>query len=79
MITAVKNGHKKIMEALLSRHVEIDAIGSQGKTALHHAIEKGNLDLVRAILEYKPGILHYIDFSYGRPRFKSVKTFSKFV
>jgi ankyrin repeat protein len=44
------------MEALLGRHVEIDAIGSQGKTALHHAIEKGNLDLVRAILEYKPGI-----------------------
>ncbi len=46
------------MDALLSRHVEIDAIGSQGKTALHHAIEKGNLDLVRAILEYKPGIYY---------------------
>ncbi len=46
------------MEALLGRHVEIDAIGSQGKTALHHAIEKGNLDLVRAILEYKPGIYY---------------------
>ena len=28
LITAVKGGHKDIVDALMSRHVEIDAIGN---------------------------------------------------
>jgi len=74
LITAVKNGHKKIMDALLSRHVEIDAIGSQGKTALHHAIEKGNLDLVRAILEYKPGVYEALMYIFKKNQKQFMKS-----
>ncbi len=31
LITAVKGGHKEIMDALMSRHVEIDAVGNVNK------------------------------------------------
>jgi ankyrin repeat-rich membrane spanning protein len=52
----VKGGHKPIIDALLAKFVEIDAVGSQGKTALHHAIEKGNYDIVKVLLAYKPDL-----------------------
>jgi ankyrin repeat-rich membrane spanning protein len=57
LITAVRGGHKSIIDALLAApQVEIDAVGNQGKTALHHAIEKANLEVVRALLFHKPDL-----------------------
>jgi ankyrin repeat-rich membrane spanning protein len=57
LITAVRGGHRSIIDALLAApQVEIDAVGNMGKTALHHAIEKANIETVRALLFHKPDL-----------------------
>ena len=56
MITAVKGGHKQIIDELLKRHVAIDQVGNQGKTALYHAIDKGNIEIVKSLLMQKPDL-----------------------
>lgn len=41
---------------MLGKHAELDTLSNQGKTALHHAIEKNDIHLVRALLNSKANL-----------------------
>ncbi len=54
-MTAIKNGHKEVVKALLKRHVEINAIGSVYKFQYFCFI-----DYIYSFYIYSKARLHYI-------------------
>ena len=47
LIHAARGGHKKVVEALLKKHADIDCVGKDKKTALYWAVEKGHTQVVK--------------------------------
>ncbi len=65
LINASFYGRKSIIEYLLSRHVNINAKDKKGWTALHAAIQEGNIDIIKLLLENGADV-HARDV-YGNP------------
>ena len=51
--SAVNGGHVKVVQMLLDKGVDVNAIGEAGITALQLAVQKGNSDIVKALLAYE--------------------------
>ncbi|KPK86341.1 MAG: hypothetical protein AMJ81_01475 [Phycisphaerae bacterium SM23_33] len=47
---AVRGNHKEMVELLLARGADVNALGWPGQTPLHMAVNKGKLELVRLLL-----------------------------
>merc|ERR1719367_1202350 len=55
---AAKNGHKDVVELLLSYNADVDAINNIGKTALQYAEEEGYDDIADLLRHTVQGLEH---------------------
>jgi ankyrin repeat protein len=51
LFSACKYGNKDVVDFLLKRNCNVDAIDEYDKTALHAACENGNIDIVNSLLK----------------------------
>lgn len=73
---AVKGGHRNVVEALLKKYADIDTPGKDKKTAIYTAVEKGNVGIVKLLLNANPDLevttKVIIIFFNGRPEIKRI-------
>ncbi len=51
LINASRNGHLKVVRALLQQEANVNAAAIQGRTALIYASREGHLEVVRVLLQ----------------------------
>lgn len=56
MIHAVKGGHRGVVEALLKKYADVDIAGKDKKSAIYIAVEKGNINIVKLLLNSNPDL-----------------------
>ena len=62
-------GHCEIAEYLLSKGANVDPICQDGEAPLHIAARRGNLRMVKILLEHQADVITYFSFLLYFPHF----------
>lgn len=67
LITAVGNGHEKIVDLLIEKHANVNHQGNLNRTALHWAADRGSVAMVTSLLTDEKIALNVVDVNQKIP------------